>query len=220
MSHRPARGARGVPEIVLASASPRRAALLRQIGLPFRVQPSAGEEEDAGTRRRGESPEAYAMRLALAKARAVAEPLRAGLVVGADTLVVGRGALLGKPRSMDEAQAFLMRLAGRTHRVVTAVAVVDAASGRAESQASVTRVRMRPYGAQEAAHYVATGEPLDKAGAYGIQERGALLVAGIQGDYFTVVGLPLLLLADLLGRFGLNVWEAASLAASRGSGGP
>jgi len=200
-------------ELVLASASPRRAALLRQIGLPFRMDASQGEEEDAGPRGRRESPEAYAMRLALAKARAVADRRDAGLVIGADTVVVGRGAILGKPRDAAEARAFLLRLSGRTHRVVTAVAVVDADSGRAEVAASTTRVRMRRYGEAEAAAYAATGEPLDKAGAYGIQERGSLLVAGIEGDYFTVVGLPLALLADLLSRFGVDVWTAASRAA-------
>jgi len=195
-----------VPEIVLASASPRRAALLDQISLPFRTHPSAlGDDGEAQLA--GENADAYACRLALAKAREVAAGLKRGLVIGADTVVSCGERLLGKPRDRDEAQAFLLSLAGRTHRVITGVAVVEAATGRAEVDAAVTAVTMRAFDAQEAAQYVATGEPMDKAGAYGIQERGALLVEGIQGDYFNVVGLPLALLAALLRRFGVDVWD-------------
>jgi len=111
---------------------------------------------------------------------------------------------LGKPRHEEEARGFVLTLDGQTHRVVTGVAVVDAGSGRTESDVAVTAVTMRPFGLQEALRYVATGEPLDKAGAYGIQGRGALLVEGIRGDYFNVVGLPLTLLATLLRRFGVD----------------
>ena len=195
-----------IPEIILASASPRRAALLNQIRLPFRTHPSALGDDDE-PQRVGEHAEAYACRLALAKAREVAAALKQGLVIGADTVVTCDGQLLGKPRDRDEAQAFLLSLAGRTHQVITGVAVVEAATGRAEVDAAVTGVTMRPFDAEEAALYVATGEPMDKAGAYGIQERGALLVEGIQGDYFNVVGLPLALLAALLRRFGVEPWS-------------
>lgn len=193
------------PEIVLASASPRRAALLDQIRLPFRTHPSAlGDDGEAQLA--GENADAYACRLALAKAREVATRLTRGLVIGADTVVACGERLLGKPQDRDEAEAFLLLLAGRTHRVITGVAVVEAATGRAEVEAAVTTVTMRPFDAKEAARYVDTGEPMDKAGAYGIQERGALLVEGIQGDYFNVVGLPLALLAALLRRFGVDLW--------------
>ena len=194
-----------VPEIILASASPRRAALLNQIRLSFRTHPSAlGDDGEAQLP--GEKAEAYACRLALAKAREVAAVLEHGLVIGADTVVTCEGRLLGKPRDREEAQAFLLSLAGRTHQVITGVAVVEAATGRAEVDAAVAGVTMRPFDAKEAAQYVATGEAMDKAGAYGIQERGALLVEGIQGDYFNVVGLPLALLAALLRRFGVDPW--------------
>jgi len=194
-----------VPTIILASASPRRAALLNQIRLPFRTHPSAlGDDGEAQLA--GETAEAYARRLALAKAREVAAALKQGLVIGADTVVTCDGRLLGKPRDRDEAQAFLLSLAGRTHQVITGVAVVEAATGRAEVDAAVTGVTMRPFDAKEAARYVATGEPMDKAGAYGIQDRGALLVEGIQGDYFNVVGLPLALVAELLRRFAVDLW--------------
>jgi len=191
------------PDIILASASPRRATLLTQIGLPFRICPSAlGEDGEAALDH--ETPEACATRLALAKAKDVAARLGQGLIIGADTVVTCRGRILGKPRNEEEARGFLLTLAGQTHRVVTGVAVVDAGSGRTESDVAVTAVTMRPFGLQEALRYIATGEPLDKAGAYGIQGRGALLVDGIRGDYFNVVGLPLTLLATLLRRFGVD----------------
>lgn len=198
-----------VPEIVLASASPRRAELLRQIGLPFSIQPSRLDEDGPNLSASLEVPEELASRLALAKAREVAGRLRRGLVVGADTLVVCEGCILGKPRDDDEALAFLLRLAGRNHRVVTGVAVVDVETGRTEEAVQVTAVQMRPFGREEAAVYVATGEPRDKAGAYAIQGCGALLVEAIAGDYFAVVGLPLTTLAGLLRRFGLEVWKTA-----------
>ncbi|MBI4840470.1 MAG: septum formation inhibitor Maf [candidate division NC10 bacterium] len=196
------------PEIILASASPRRAALLRQIGLPFRVQSSALDEDQASPLTAGESPEARACRLARAKAEEVAARLGRGLVIGADTIVTCDGIIFGKPRDADEARETLLRLTARTHQVITGVAVVEAATGHAEVAAAVTAVRMRAFSPAEAAAYVATGEPLDKAGAYAIQGRGALLVEGIEGDYCNVVGLPLATLAMLLGRFGVNVWEA------------
>ncbi|MBI4572064.1 MAG: septum formation protein Maf [candidate division NC10 bacterium] len=209
-----------MPEIILASASPRRAALLRQIGLPFRVYPSALDENGACLRRSrrgrqagpgpdGENPEARACRLARAKAEDVAARLGRGLIIGADTIVVCEGIGLGKPRHSQEAREFLRRLAGRTHQVITGVAVTEAETGRAEVAAATTLVRMRAFDPVEAAAYVATGEPLDKAGAYAIQGRGALLVEGIEGDYSTIVGLPLPTLAMLLRRFSLDLWEAA-----------
>lgn len=202
-------GGRPTPEIVLASASPRRADLLRQIGLSFSIQPSTLDEDGPGGLAGEGGPEDWASRLALAKAREVASRVGQGLVVGADTLVVCEGDVLGKPRDDEEACGFLLRLAGRTHRVVTGVAVVDAETRRAEVGVQVTSVRMRQFGQAEAVSYVATGEPRDKAGAYGIQGRGALLVEAIEGDYFAVVGLPLTTLAALLRRLGLDVWEAA-----------
>jgi len=199
------------PEIILASASPRRAALLRQIGLPFRVHPSALEEDGVGPGPDGENPEAHACRLARAKAEDVAARLGRGLIIGADTIVVCEGIVFGKPRDGQEAREILRRLAGRTHQVITGVAVTEAETGRAEVAAATTIVRMRAFDPVEAAAYVATGEPLDKAGAYAIQGRGALLVEGIEGDYSTVVGLPLPTLAMLLQRFSLSVWDAARL---------
>jgi len=196
-------------EIILASASPRRAALLAQIGFPFRVHPSALNEAGGPVHLGDKAPEALACRLARAKAEEVAARVGRGLVIGADTSVVCDGIAYGKPRDAEEAQAVLLRLAGRTHQVITGVAVVEAETGRAEVAVAVTQVRMRAFDAAEAAAYVATGEPLDKAGAYAIQGYGALLVEGIEGDYSNVVGLPLIMLATLLRRFGLDVWDPA-----------
>ena len=197
------------PEIILASASPRRADLLAQIGLAFRVVPSRLEENGTAPSDRFADHEAQACALARAKAEEVAGRLARGLVIGADTIVVCQGVPYGKPRDPQEAEAVLLRLAGRTHHVVTGVAVVDGATGRVEVAAAATAVHMRPLDREEAAAYVATGEPMDKAGAYGIQGRGALLVDRIEGDYTAVVGLPLPTLAGLLRRFGVRLWEAA-----------
>jgi septum formation protein len=193
------------PEIILASASPRRADLLAQIGVAFRVVPSGLDENGTAPSERIADHEAQACALARAKAEEVAARLARGLVIGADTIVVCEGVPFGKPRDPQEAEAFLLRLAGRTHHVITGVAVVDASTGRGEAAAAVTAVRMRPLDRDEAAAYVETGEPMDKAGAYGIQGRGALLVERIEGDYTAVVGLPLPTLAALLRRFGVRI---------------
>jgi septum formation protein len=196
-------------EIILASASPRRADLLRQIGLPFHVAPSAVDEEEHLSSAAEACPEELAARLAFAKAQTVARRLGRGLVLGADTLVVCDEAVLGKPRDPAEAQAFLIQLSGRTHRVITGIALLQAETSRAEVATAVTAVRMRPFDADEAAAYVATGEPMDKAGGYAVQGRGALLVEAIEGEYSNVVGLPLITLAELLRRFDLEIWALA-----------
>ncbi len=200
-------------EIILASASPRRAALLQQIGLPFRLVPSTLDENGAWPGSPGVPPEARARYLARAKAEEVAARVGRGLVIGADTIVVCDGIAFGKPRNGEEAQAILLRLAGRTHQVITGVALVEAETGRVEVASTATAVRMRPFDPAEVAAYIATGEPLDKAGAYAIQGRGALLVEGIEGEYSTVVGLPLPTLAVLLRRFDLDVWDVARVRA-------
>jgi nucleoside triphosphate pyrophosphatase len=126
-----------------------------------------------------------------------------GIVLGADTIVVIDGEPLGKPAGPDEARAMLRRLANREHQVITGVAVVDARSGRADATAVVTRVRMAGYGEADIDAYLETGEPLDKAGAYGIQGWGGALVAGYEGSFSNVVGLPLEETARLLAAFGV-----------------
>jgi septum formation protein len=166
------------------------------------VEPSAVDE----TLGPGPLDEAVA-RLALRKARAVAARCASGLVLGADTVVVVDGLALGKPSGPVEAAAMLRRLRGRTHDVLTGVAVVDAATGREASRVVTSRVTMKDYGEADIAAYVATGEPFDKAGAYAIQGAGGALVAGLEGSWSNVVGLPLAATAALLRSFGAEVSE-------------
>jgi septum formation protein len=189
-------GERSAVPIVLASSSPRRRQLLELLGLGFEVVPADIDE----TWRNGEAPAVHAERLARAKAAAVARP--EALVVGADTIVVVGGEILGKPRDAGEARTMLRRLAGRDHEVFTAVAV--AWRGKMASGTNRTGVHVRPLDDGTIDAYVATGEPLDKAGAYGIQGYGAVLVERIEGDYFTVMGLGLGLFVDLLRPLGLE----------------
>ena len=168
--------------------------------MEFTVVPSEIEERLEGA----PSGETIAA-LALAKARAVAERVREGVVLGADTVVVIDGIALGKPSGVQEASAMLQRLRGRAHEVITGVAVVDAASGRVESTAVVTRVVMADVSDDAIEAYVASGEPFDKAGGYAIQGDGGALVIGFVGSYSNVVGLPLAATAALLRRFGVPV---------------
>lgn len=182
--------------IVLASASPRRRQLLEMLGLPFRVEVPDVDE----TYRAGEEPQAYVVRLAREKAAKVAAHAPGEVVLGADTTVVVRGEVLGKPSSAAEASAMLAKLQGRTHQVMTGVAL--AVNGRMEDALDITDVTFRPLRASAIADYVATGEPMDKAGAYAVQGRGATLVEGIRGDFFGVMGLPVRLVLDLLERVG------------------
>ncbi|HBH02662.1 MAG TPA: hypothetical protein DDZ42_12195 [Candidatus Rokubacteria bacterium] len=178
--------------MILASASPRRRELLRRICPDFTVEASDVDEA------LGAGPVAPAVAaLALRKARAVARRAGPGLVLAADTVVVLDGEVLGKPAGPEEARAMLRRLRGRAHEVLTGVAVVDAASGRAASATERTRVLMAHYSDATIEAYVASGAPLDKAGAYGIQGWGGIFVPRIEGDYFNVMGLPLAALRRL-----------------------
>jgi len=170
-----------------------------QIGLSFTVAPAHVDESVLP----GESPEAYAVRVALDKARIAAKRMGEGIVIAADTIVVAGDAILGKPSGHADARRMLLVLSGRRHEVITGLVVVDAATGRSSVRTSATKVWFRQLSDREIEAYVATGEPLDKAGAYGIQERGALLVERIEGCYSNVVGLPLSLLGEMLREFGV-----------------
>ncbi len=173
------------PRVVLASASPRRRALLARICPDFTVTPSTIDERVPSM-----PPPEAAVHLAQAKAWAVAVSVPDALVLGADTIVVIDGEILGKPASPAHAATMLRRLRGRSHEVITGVAVVRARDRREVTAAVVTRVTMGEYSDLDIDRYVATGEPLDKAGAYAVQERGAALVARVDGCYTNVVGLP------------------------------
>jgi len=196
----PAADSGRTPRIVLASASPRRSQLMQEIGLTFDVIPSQVAEEgfSAGC------PEELVMRLAHAKAADVAKRLRSGIVVGADTIVVADGQVMGKPADPADAANMLSALSGREHQVYSGVAVIDAESGRSLTDYEVTAVRFRRLSEAAIQRYVATSEPMDKAGAYAIQGLGSLLVTGISGDYNCVVGLPLCKLAAMLSEFGVD----------------
>jgi len=186
--------------LILASASPRRMRLLKQIGLDFDVLPSSVPEAwEENT-----SPLEIAQKLAREKAEAIAGALQSGVVIGADTLVVLGGRILGKPQNPDEAFRSLRKLSGRSHDVITAVVLLDAESGRALADEEVTRVFFREVSDQEIHAYIASGEPMDKAGAYGIQGRGALFVKRIEGCYTNVVGLPLGKLGEMLTQMGVG----------------
>ncbi len=182
--------------VVLASQSPRRRELLTLIGVTHEVRPADVDE----TYHAGEAPRDHALRLAREKALAVREP--GAVVIGSDTIVVVDGDVLGKPTDANDAARMLRRLSGREHVVITAVAV--ARMGRIESAAEEVRVTFHPLTEERIAAYVATGEPMDKAGAYGIQGWGAVNVARVDGDYFAVMGLPLQLLIRVCERAGLR----------------
>jgi septum formation protein len=181
------------PALVLASASPRRTALLDMLGLSHEVVHADVDE----TLARGESAEAHVERLARAKASVVAGLRPDALVLGADTVVVLDGEVLGKPARRQDAVATLLRLAGRDHMVLTGLAVASP-GGVEYSAVSATRVTFRAFDEVLARRYVSTGESLDKAGSYGIQGLGAALIESIEGDYFTVVGFPVPELIRLL----------------------
>ncbi len=193
--------------LILASASPRRRELLEQIGVSFVIESSDVDEVvDAAL-----PPEQQVQLLALQKAQAVAGKRKDGLVLGADTVVVNEGKLLGKPKDTAEAKAMLADLSGKWHQVMTAVALVDAANGADQKQnvwtsVEITNVKFRALTEDDIAAYVATGESMDKAGAYGIQGYGALLVERIEGCYNNVVGLPLQQVAAGLRTWGINLY--------------
>ena len=188
--------------LVLASSSPRRAELLRAAGVPFVIRVATVDE----TRLDGEAADAYVRRLALDKARAV-EAAPHELVLGADTVVVAGTACLGKPADAADAAAMLRRLAGRSHEVLTGVALVRTGAPVAVDVAA-TRVTFAPVTEAEVAWYVGTGEPYDKAGGYAVQGLASRFVAAIDGSYANVVGLPVELVCRLIAAAGEDVLAA------------
>jgi septum formation protein len=190
-----------IPEIVLASGSPRRQELLRRFGFPFTVDVSGVDEDIEGNAH----PDAIVKLLATRKVSAVASRRSTNMVIGADTIVVIDGQVLNKPIDAADARRMLMLLRGQAHEVWTGVAVVDTATWRVETSAVRSLVRMRSCSDRDIDAYVATGEPLDKAGAYAIQGGAGTFVERIEGCYTNVVGLPLCELSALLGRFGVPI---------------
>lgn len=184
-------------ELILASASPRRRELMEYFDMPFTVIPATGPETPPAGADAGQTVQA----LSLAKAREVADTHPDAAVIGADTVVETDGAILGKPRDEADAKRMLRLLSGREHRVHTGVTVIK--DGRTLSRRAVTRVFFRRMTDAQIDAYVATGEPMDKAGAYGYQGRAGLYVERIEGDFFNVVGLPLCLLGQMLREMGV-----------------
>jgi septum formation protein len=187
--------------IVLASGSPRRRELLELIGARFDIRPSADEEPP----RPGEEPAVFAIRAARAKAESVAADHPRSPVLASDTVVEIDRRILGKPRSTSEARAMLRSLSGRTHSVHTAVALIS--SGSCRSLVDTAEVRFRSIDAATIDWYVATGEPMDKAGAYAVQGAGGLLVEAVMGSPQTVIGLPLHRLPELFRQCDLDLWD-------------
>lgn len=203
----PAKGATRVDSIrvesiklILASGSPRRKALLEAAGIDFAVAESGLDE----VREAGEDATAFALRMAREKAISVAERFPAAIVLAADTIVECEGQILGKPSGAAEARAMLRTLAGKTHTVVTAFAVAHAGT-MMESMAVTSRVRFRPLSEEEIAAYVASGAPLDKAGAYGIQDAGGGFIEEVEGGRDNVMGLPVREVVAALRRQGIAV---------------
>jgi septum formation protein len=195
-----ARPSESSPRLILASQSPRRAELLRRIGLDFEIVPGDIDE----SYREGETPPAHAERLAREKADTIVARTPDAYVIGSDTIVVIDEEVLGKPASSAQAVEMLSRLSGREHTVMTGVAVARA--GEIVSGLEQVKVRFRDLSRAECEEYAATGEPLDKAGAYGIQGFGSGIVEWIEGDYFAVMGLPIV---RMLGLFRALGWRYA-----------
>ena len=183
-----------LPNLLLASSSPRRSEILRIVGWPF--QTVAVEVDES--LRSGEAPDEYVERLALAKAQDAATRHANGMILAADTTVVIDNQILAKPADRDEARQMLQALQGRWHQVLTGVALVSNESSQVAHE--VTEVRFAPMSEAEIDWYAATGEPMDKAGAYAIQGQGARFIKEIKGDYFNVMGLPVRLLYELINR--------------------
>ncbi len=183
--------------LILASLSPRRSELLKQVGIPFQVVESTYREPEVTDEQAVES-------IALAKARAVHPRYRDALIIGADTVVVCADRIFGKPESEHEARLMLEALSGNIHRVITAVALVR--GSREVAAREETLVWMRRIEEDELSAYIATGEPMDKAGAYAVQGKGAVFVERIEGCFFNVVGLPLARLVSMLKSEGVPIW--------------
>lgn len=192
--------------IILASQSPRRKEILEQMGFSsFLIRPAAGEEAPPN----GLAPEQYVMALSAAKCREVAVTAPCdGLIIAADTIVCIDDVILGKPHTEDEATHMLKTLSGRSHTVFTGVTVMQ--NGVERTAFEQSDVFFHPLTDADIKHYIATGEPMDKAGSYGVQGYGAMFVERIEGDYFNVMGLPICKLAQMLKQFGVDPLEFAA----------
>lgn len=189
--------------LILASTSPRRSAILQQVGIPFRVIPSEFTEQSITGKTTLDEAKKLAVTNAKGKAVSVAKKEK-GLILGVDTIVFFDNEVLGKPKDVDDAHAMLCRLNGETHQILSGFCLLDTDGNEIKEITGCDSafVHMRQNAPETIERYVASGEPMDKAGAYGIQEKGAVLVAKVEGDFYTVVGLPLSLLLDKTSELG------------------
>ncbi|MBI2074934.1 MAG: septum formation inhibitor Maf [Candidatus Levybacteria bacterium] len=188
-------------KIVLASGSPRRKLILQQIGLKFEVLVS-NQKEKVDPRL---TPAELAEKLSLQKAKAVAPKYKNAIIIAADTIVVFKGKILGKPKTEENAKKMLKTLSGEAHFVITGFTIIDSDSKKSITKSVKTKVYIKKLSSEEIESYVATKEPLDKAGAYGINELGGVIVEKIEGDFYNVVGLPLFTVVEQLKKFGVEV---------------
>ncbi|KKP59268.1 MAG: septum formation inhibitor Maf [Candidatus Magasanikbacteria bacterium GW2011_GWC2_34_16] len=188
-------------KIILASTSPRRKELFGKLGLPFVVEAS-DYEEDMTLKM---PPQKLAKFLSYGKAAVVAKKHKSGIVIGADTFVVFNNHLLGKPKSKAEAKKMLKKLSGKRVDILTGLAIIDVDSGKKINTIDVTKVFIRKLTDQEINNYIASGEPMDKAGAFAIQGLGAVIIKRIEGDFMGAMGLPLFILAKELKKIGVSV---------------
>lgn len=187
--------------IILASASPRRKDLLKQIGINFEIDPSNYQEE----RNLNLEPHELAKYLSLQKAKDVAARHKNSIIIAADTFVVFEGKVIGKPSSKEEAREMLSKMSGKLHSVVTGFTIIDTGTNKIVSKAVETKIYFKNLNEEEINSYVDSKEPMDKAGAYAIQGLGGILIDKIEGDYYNVVGLPLAVLVEELKNFGIKV---------------
>ena len=189
-------------QIILASTSPRRKELLKQIGLSFKVEKS-DYVEDMSLKMK---PKDLAKYLSLGKARAVAVNHKKAIIIAADTFIALKNEILGKPHTKKQAKITLQKISGKTLEVITGLTVIDTAKNKTISTVEFTKVYVKKLSNKEIDAYIKTGEPLDKAGAFGIQEKGAIFMKKIEGDYSNVVGLPIYKLSLVLAKIGYKLF--------------
>lgn len=188
-------------KIILASGSPRRKQILEQVGLNFTVEVSDYEEKSIP----GVSPSEFVETLSLEKANVVAKNHNDAIIIGADTIVVLDNQILGKPKTKQDAREMLKKLSGNTHSVFTGFTIIDTVNKRTITNHVETKIRFKNLSEEEIRAYIETGEPMDKAGAYGVQDKGALFVEHIEGDYSSVMGLPIVKIFEILKELGIDI---------------
>jgi len=193
-----------MPEWILASASPRRKEILDRLGMSFRIDPSHIKEPDC---RPDEAPSSYVVRIARMKARETAKGYNAGIIIGADTVVVSGNDLLGKPASREDARTMLSRLGGRWHEVLSGLCIFDCDKGLSRAGYSRSRVHFRRLASSDIEWYLDRGEYIDKAGAYAVQGYASLFIDSIEGCYFNIVGFPIALFEKLCRKMGIRLLD-------------